>query len=52
MKSMDAIRDLYLEVEDNAEALKWCKQKAVEGITFFAIHDLARMLEEMKNAKG
>jgi TPR repeat protein len=44
-KSIKAIRDLYLEVEDNAEALQWCKRGADEEITLSFVHQLARMLE-------
>ena len=44
-RSIEAIRDLYLEVGDNAEALKWCKQSADEEITWYNVHNFARMLE-------
>jgi TPR repeat protein len=44
-KSIKAIRDLYLELEDNAEALQWCKRGADEEITLSFVHQLARMLE-------
>jgi hypothetical protein len=43
--SIEAIRDLYLEVGDNAEAFKWCKRGADEEITLSFVHQLARMLE-------
>jgi TPR repeat protein len=44
-RSIEAIRDLYLEVGDNAEALKWCKQSVDEEITWYNVHNFARMLE-------
>jgi TPR repeat protein len=44
-RSIEAIRDLYLEVGDNAEALKWCKRNADEEMTVFNVHEFARMLE-------
>jgi TPR repeat protein len=44
-RSIEAIRNLYLEVGDNAEALKWCRRGADEGISLYSVHNLARMLE-------
>jgi TPR repeat protein len=43
--SFAAIRDLYLEDGDNAEALKWCKRGADEGCDWGLVHDVARMYE-------
>ena len=43
--SFAAIRDLYLEDGDNAEALKWCKRGADEGDDLGLVHAVARMYE-------
>ena len=44
-RSIEAMRDLYLEVGDNAEALKWCKRSVDEKMTVYNVHEFARMLE-------